>query len=185
MGQQASSNSWSVDDWAFGTGTNMVSMQEAMDETSKLPKKLFGGETIEKDSSMLQVQSDLLSIDETIKKLFRRKKSKKSKKNNHDYAYYDESQRQDGYYYEDDQYDYDGQPAHAVEDSDYLEPIAISKDLQTREENQESHKEDQNMKSDSKRVNSKESSKRLDQEQVGKKLIVTKMQQDKEAETSF
>lgn len=118
MGQTKSTNAptanWSVDDWAFGTGANALSAEEVMAETSKLPAKLFGGEVIQNDPSMNQMQTDLLSIDETFKNLFRSKKKKQKKSAATSQTTYQEQ----GQYHH-----HESQQGHG----DYLQPISVDK----------------------------------------------------------
>lgn len=76
MGNTGSvAGNWSVDNWPFSTGENAVSIETVINETSKIPKKYFGGEAIENDPSINQMQRDLLAFDETIINMFRRNKS--------------------------------------------------------------------------------------------------------------
>ncbi|CAF0957765.1 unnamed protein product [Adineta ricciae] len=96
MGNSQTTASWSVDDWAYGTGTNAVPVDEVVEEVGKLPARYFGGKAIENDASMHQMQQDLLTFDETLKKIFRRKKNKRSKQEPVAAA------EEEGYYYEDD-----------------------------------------------------------------------------------
>ena len=116
MGQsQSATSSWSVDDWAFGTGTNAISTEEVITETSKLPAKLFGGEAIEQDASMHQMQHDLLNFDDTLKRIFfRRKKNKRSSR---------QIPQDDAYYYQTEEVGapIDGQLANP----DYLPPVPV------------------------------------------------------------
>lgn len=116
MGQsQSATSSWSVDDWAFGTGANAISTEEVITETSKLPAKLFGGEAIEQDSSMHQMQRDLLSFDDTLKRIFlRRKKNKRPSR---------QIPQDDAYYYQTEEVGapIDGQLA----DPNYLPPVPV------------------------------------------------------------
>jgi hypothetical protein len=116
MGQsQAARPNWSVDDWAFGTGANAMTAEEMIAETKKIPSKLFGGDAIESDASMHQMQRDLLSFDDALKRLFRRKKRKHSKQ-----AAYDEQ-----YDYQNDQ---EQSPAYADDNNEYLAPVAFVAD---------------------------------------------------------
>lgn len=127
MGQNQSSsvatNSWTVDDWAFGTGANALSTEEVMQEASKLPSKLFGGKAIENDPSMHQMQNELLSIDQTLKNLFRRKKKNKRSR---------EPVEQVEEYYPDQQY-YDPSIPPQTGNDDYLQPIPIDQNQQSQE----------------------------------------------------
>ncbi len=94
MGNKASTANWSVDDWAYGTGENAVTIEEVAHEAKQIPIKYFGGAAIENNESMHQMRNDLLAFDETIKNLFRRKKNKRSKRDQappNEY-YYEEQQ---------------------------------------------------------------------------------------------
>jgi hypothetical protein len=98
MGQnQSSTSSLSVDDLAYGTGQNTVSMEDVINETGKLPARLFGGEAIENDQSMHQMHNDLLSFDDTLKRLFQRKTNKRPKReiSQDEYYYEEQPQNQD------------------------------------------------------------------------------------------
>ena len=118
--KQATTASWSVDDWAYGTGANAVSIDEVIEETSKIPHKYFGGAAIENDASMHQMQNDLLSFDQSVKNLFRRKKNKKSKK---------QTPPADQYYqqeYEEQEYSEEvSQPNDSGDNQNYLQPIYL------------------------------------------------------------
>ena len=59
-----------MDDWAYGTGTNAVQLEDVFVEAKKVPAKYFGGQAIENDTSMHRMQRDLLSFDEALKRLF-------------------------------------------------------------------------------------------------------------------
>jgi len=71
---QSATANWSIDDWAYGTGENAATVEDVIQETRKIPLKYFGGDAIQNDASMHQMQHDLLSFDATVKNLFRRKK---------------------------------------------------------------------------------------------------------------
>jgi len=95
--RQSTTSNWSIDDWAYGTGENAATIEDVIHETSKIPGKYFGGNVIEKDASMHQMQNDLLSFDAAVTNLFRRKKNKRSKRNQPQYDeeyYYEEEQQQ-------------------------------------------------------------------------------------------
>ncbi|CAF0761387.1 unnamed protein product [Adineta steineri] len=116
--KQGTTSSWSVDDWAYGTGENAVPVEEVVDEVKKIPKKYFGGQAIENDASMHQMQNDLLSFDDTLKRIFfRRKKNKRSRK--------DEQQQpeEEEYYYEEEE----EQRVDGAENPEYLEPIYVTR----------------------------------------------------------
>jgi hypothetical protein len=114
--KQSSTANWTVNDWAFGTGQNAVPLEDVVEEVSELPGKLFGAKAIENDQSMHQMQHDLLSFDEVLKKrlFFWRKKSKRQ---GQEYDYQDEQ-----YYDENQQYDQSQFPI-PEEDENHLEPI--------------------------------------------------------------
>jgi hypothetical protein len=117
---QSSTASWSIDDWAYGTGENAATLDDVIHETSKIPGKYFGGNAIQNDASMHQMQHDLLSFDATLKNLFRRKKNKRSKRNqppsDEDYYYYDEQQQQQ-------QSEEIPQPTDSEQNQNYLQSI--------------------------------------------------------------
>ena len=102
MGQKLSTDTsqWTVNDWAFGTAPNAVPMEEVMDEVKQMPMKYFGGNVIQKDTSMQQLQHDLLSFDDSFKRLlFWRKKHRRSKKNQ-PFQNEEEGYPADGKYYD-------------------------------------------------------------------------------------
>ncbi len=112
---QSTTANWSTDDWAYGTGQNAVSIEEVLHETSKIPEKYFGGQAIQNDASMHQMQRDLLSFDETLINLFRRKKPKQSRNN---------IPTEDGYYYyEEQQSDASAQPMDLEQNQNYFQPL--------------------------------------------------------------
>ena len=133
MGQKQSLTSdWSVDDWAFGTGANAVPIEAVIEEAKNAPVKYFGGRQIENDQSMHQMQHDLLSFDDTLKRIFFRwRKGKRSKKqNHHDVAYEQNDQAQ--HYDEETEYYPDGTPAGIPEEevNDYSkEPAGDKEDI--------------------------------------------------------
>jgi len=97
MGQKHSSTkNWTVDDWAFGTGENAVPLEDVIEEAKTVPARYFGGRVIGNDSSMQQMQRDLLSFDDTLKRIFfRRKKNKRTKRQDYsDEQYYAENENQ-------------------------------------------------------------------------------------------
>lgn len=100
MGQNSSANGWTVNDVAFGTGENMVTLDEAMHETRKLQIKAFGGKTIEADPSIQDIQKDLLSIDDSLKRLVRKVFRRKSRKTDKSAANYEEEIDYEEEYYE-------------------------------------------------------------------------------------
>jgi hypothetical protein len=114
--KQSSTANWSVDDWAFGTGANAVTIDEVVEETRKIPAKYFGGDAIEKDASMHQMQNDLLAVDEVFKNLFRRKKNRRSIQNQ-------PPPSDEYYYYEEQQSEEFPQPTDSEQNQNYLPPI--------------------------------------------------------------
>ena len=132
MGQKQSLTSdWSVDDWAFGTGANAVPIEAVFEEAKKAPVKYFGGEQIENDPSMHQMQHDLLSFDDTLKRIFFRwRKGKRSKKHNHrDMAYEQNVDQAQQYNEETDYYPYED-PESIPEESvnDYSKELSSDKE---------------------------------------------------------
>jgi hypothetical protein len=116
---QSATASWTIDDWAYGTGANAVSMEEVVQETGRIRTKYFGGQAVENDASIHQMQHDLLSFDETLKNIFRRKKNKRSKQYEppSDEYYYEEEEEQEQ------QFDAIAQPTDSQEKRSYLQPI--------------------------------------------------------------
>jgi len=97
MGQKhTATKNWTVDDWAFGTGENAVPLEEVIEEAKTVPARYFGGRAIGNDPTMQQMQQDLLSFDDTIKRIFfRRKKNKRTKQQDYsDEQYYAENENQ-------------------------------------------------------------------------------------------
>ena len=95
MGQNQSvaGTGWSIDDFAYGTGANAVSIDAVIAQTGTLPTRLFGGEAIQNDATMHQMQHDLLAIDDTLKRIFlRRKKTKRSAQDRPEDEYYPEEE---------------------------------------------------------------------------------------------
>ncbi|CAF0876858.1 unnamed protein product [Rotaria sp. Silwood1] len=128
--KQSLRSSRAIDDLAFGTAPNAVKMEEVIEVTQKIPGKLFGAKMIENDPSMRQMQYDLLSFDDTLRRLFRRKKKKLSQiqdttnESYQDRQYYAENQEyydQDGQYYAENQeyFDQDGQ--YYAENQEYFD----------------------------------------------------------------
>lgn len=114
MGNNQATASWSVDDWAYGTGTNAVPVDEVVEEVGKMPARYFGGKRIGNDPSMNQMQQDLLSFDDTLKNLFRRRKHKRA-------AQQPQGEGQDQYE--------DGQAyAEEAEEPTYLDPTPRDKE---------------------------------------------------------
>ena len=110
---QSTAGSWSTDDWTHGTSSNGVSFEQVLDEAQKIPQKYFGGQALENDPSMHQLQHDFLAFDETLKKFFRIGKTKSSIS---DYSSIDGS----------DAYQVRQQTSRDSEQNhEYLEPISI------------------------------------------------------------
>jgi hypothetical protein len=138
MGQSNSSTAnWTMNDWAFGTGENAVQIDEVVEEAGKIPGKLFGAKAIENDESMHKMQRDLLSFDETLKRVFFfwRKKNKKP-------GQQQESAYEDGHAYEqygDQNQEYYDESQYPIpeEDEHHLPPIytnnneQLAKDMNT------------------------------------------------------
>lgn len=103
---QSPASNWSVDNWAYGNGPHATTIKDVLDGAQQIPEKYFGGETIENDPTIHQLQHDLLAFDETLKKFFRIGKSKSSVS---DYSSVDGSDAYQTY----------------GENHDYLEPISI------------------------------------------------------------
>ena len=97
--RQSSIANWSMDDWAFGTATNAVQLEDVFVEAKKVPARYFGGQAIESDTSMHQMQSDLLSFDQALKQLFcfRRKKRKQPIEPEENYDPYQQYDGSDGH----------------------------------------------------------------------------------------
>jgi len=125
MGQKLATDTsnWTVNDWAFGTADNAVPLEDVMDEVQKMPMKYFGGNAIQNDASMQQMQRDLLSFDDTLKRLFFwRKKNKRSKKQNYsDGEYYGENEQN---------YDRNHQSIPEEDESPSLPPIYVNRNEQ-------------------------------------------------------
>lgn len=125
--RQSSAKNWSVDDWTFGTGENAVSLDAVVEEGKKIPAKYFGGNAIQKDETMHQMQNDLLSFDDTLKNLFRRKKNKRSKQDQEqeptadEYYYYDEQQQSEEF----------PQTTDSVQNQNYLSPVFVQENGQS------------------------------------------------------
>lgn len=115
---QSGRGNWNVDEVAFGTAKNAVTIDEVVTEVGKIPTKYFGGAAIENDATMHQLQNSFLSFDESIKKLFRRKKSKESQ---------DDVASPDEYYYEDQEPMPFGESPDLVDDQGYLRPTFLDK----------------------------------------------------------
>lgn len=118
MGQKLSTDTsdWTVNDWAFGTATNAVPIDDVVHEVSQMPRRYFGGDAIQNDASMQQMQRDLLSFDDTLKRLFFwRKKNRRGKKSR---PVEEEEYPVDGEYY-----DHMQQPIAEVDESSSLPPI--------------------------------------------------------------
>ncbi|CAF3173499.1 unnamed protein product [Rotaria sp. Silwood2] len=110
---QSSTSNWNMDDLAFGTAPNAVKVDDIVNEVTKIRSKYFGGALVESDPSMHQMQNDLLSFDETLKRLFfRRKKSKQSSNN----------LPPEEYYYEDQQSTSAAEINDSTDDQHYLQP---------------------------------------------------------------
>ncbi|UJR28976.1 hypothetical protein I4U23_010194 [Adineta vaga] len=122
MGNSQTTTSWSVDDWAYGTGANAVPVDEVVEEVGKMPARYFGGKTIGNDPSMNQMQQDLLSFDDTLKKLFRRKKNKRSK----------HEEPEEEYYYEDGQ----AMSQEDATESGYISPTSLDRNTASSVPNQ-------------------------------------------------
>ncbi|CAF2555248.1 unnamed protein product [Rotaria sp. Silwood2] len=128
--KQSTASNLTFDDFAFGTAPNAVQIEDVIEATQQIPGKLFGAKMIENDPSMHKMQQDLLSFDDTLRRIFRRKKHKRSKKEDtsnesyqdeqyyeYDQGYYD----QDGQYYTDSQEYFDQkQEPIPEEDEDHL-----------------------------------------------------------------
>jgi hypothetical protein len=108
---QSTTANWPVDDWTPGTSQNAISIEGVINETKKIPVKYFGGQAIENDASMHQMQRDLLSFDETLKNLFRKNKTKQSSNN---------ISTEDGYYY---YYEEQQQPIDSEQNQNYFQSI--------------------------------------------------------------
>lgn len=131
MGQKLSTDTsqWTMNDWAFGTAQNAVPIDDVVDEVKQMPLKYFGGNTIQNDVSMQQLQRDLLSFDDTVKRLFFwRKKNRRSKKNQPLQEEYDEYPV-DGQYYDQTQQQ---PPSIAEEDESPLPPIYVDRNEQLK-----------------------------------------------------
>lgn len=129
MGNSQTTASWTVDDWAYGTGANAVPVDEVVEEIGKLPARYFGGKTIENDASMHQMQQDLLAFDETIKRIFRRKKNKRSKQE-------PEAAAEEEYYYEDGQAIPEEDAKDLQQEPAYLEPTTVDRNTASSIPNQ-------------------------------------------------
>lgn len=111
--QSSTAGNWSTDHWTNGTSSNGVSIEQVLDEAQKIPQKYFGGQAIENDPIVHQIQDDFLAFDETLKKFFRFGRTKSSIS---DYSSIDGS----------DAYQVEQQASRDSEQShDYLEPISI------------------------------------------------------------
>lgn len=118
MGQKLSTDTseWTTNDWAFGTAANAVPIDDVVHEVSQMPRRYFGGDTIQNDASMQQMQRDLLSFDEQLKRLFFwRKKNRRGKKSQ---VLEEEEYPVDGEYYDQMQ-----QPIAEEDESATLPPI--------------------------------------------------------------
>lgn len=87
-----------MDDWAFGTAANAVQLEDVFVEAKKVPARYFGGQAIESDTSMHQMQRDLLSFDQALKQLFccRRKERKQPIEPDENYNPYQQYDELDG-----------------------------------------------------------------------------------------
>lgn len=84
MGHKSSkstSNRWTFDDVAFGTGPKAVELEEVFQEAKAIPIVFFGGHLIENDQSMRQLQTDLLAIDRIVKRFVFRKRTEEKNEN--------------------------------------------------------------------------------------------------------
>ncbi|CAF3251624.1 unnamed protein product [Rotaria socialis] len=121
MGNMQSGNeNWNINDLVFGTAANAVTTDEVVAEVSKLPAKYFGGEAIENDASMHQLHNDLLSFDESIKRIFRRKKTKQSQNN---------LPAPDEYDYEDQESMPTTESTDTMVDQNYLKPTFLDRNI--------------------------------------------------------
>lgn len=81
MGQTQSSRENSVtSSKKFGTSvkhTKFHRIENALQEASKLSHKYFGGEIIQNDASMHQMQNELLLFDDRVKRILSRRKNRK------------------------------------------------------------------------------------------------------------
>ncbi|CAF1111275.1 unnamed protein product [Rotaria sp. Silwood1] len=117
---QSGTNNWNMDDLAFGTAANVITAEEIVTEVSRIRSKYFGGDAVENDPSMHQMQNDLLAFDESLKRLFfRRKKSKPSSNE----VLHEE------YYYEDQQPTPAMETYNSINNQHYLEPTFLDKNL--------------------------------------------------------
>ena len=134
--KQSATTSWSVDDWAFGTGANAVSMGEVVEEAGKIPRKYFGGAVVEKDPSMNHLQHDLLAFDESVKNIFRRKKNKRVRSDqpppDESYYYEEEEEQQQSEEFpqaiDSEQIPYSVNSQSSARNQDYLPPIYTRND---------------------------------------------------------
>ena len=111
-------NQSTVENWTYGTGENAVTFGDVLSETKKIPEKYFGGQSIQNNPAMHEMQRDLLSFDETLKNLFRKKKDPPSRNN---------IPTEDGYYYyEEEEQQEQQQPIDSVQNQHYLEPTFIN-----------------------------------------------------------
>ena len=60
------------------SGENAVSINDVIEGTSQIPKKYFGGDLIQNDPSIQQMQQGLLAFDEAIKNILFRRNRKQS-----------------------------------------------------------------------------------------------------------
>jgi hypothetical protein len=111
---QSTPANWSVDGLSSETGENAVSFEDVLNESKKIPEKYFGGQSLENNPAMHEMQRDLLSFDETLKGFFRKKKNPSSINN---------IPTEDGYYYYEEEQQ---QPIDTLQNQNYLEPTFVN-----------------------------------------------------------
>ena len=101
MGQkQSARENWTIESRASGTGQKCYTTSPSFwCNKKKIPAKYFGGQTIENDPSMRQMQRDLLAFDDTLKRgcFSIVEDNKRSKQQNYaeEYSYYQDEQYYD------------------------------------------------------------------------------------------
>ncbi|CAF1200031.1 unnamed protein product [Rotaria sordida] len=117
---QSGIRTWNMDDLAFGTSPNAITMDDLLIAVHNIRAKYFGGDAIENDPSMHQMQNDLLSIDQTLKRFFFRKKNNQQSS---------EDVPSEEYYYEDQQSILPTETNDSIYNQHYLEPNLLDNNI--------------------------------------------------------
>ncbi|CAF0843700.1 unnamed protein product [Rotaria sordida] len=129
-----------MNELAFGMRPNAAQTDEVIEVTQRIPEKLFGSKRIEDDPSIQQMQHELLSFDDTLRRLFRRKRKNQSKKQDSSYESYEDRQ----YDAENQEY-YDPYRQYYAENQEYYDPYRqfYAENQEYLDRNQEYYAENQ------------------------------------------